>query len=55
MKKMLIFSFNGIVKEAVSILVDINSIRREWKIVGFIYDDPTKLHDKSGNCNVIEG
>jgi len=53
--KYLALRFNGTVKESVSILMDINSFRREWEIVGFIYDDPTTLHDKFGNCNVIEG
>ena len=55
MKKILLFPFNGTAREAVSILMDINSIRGEWEILGFIDDDPAKLQDEFANCNVLGG
>jgi len=55
MKKILLFPFNGTSKEALSIILDINLLRKEWKILGFIDDDPTRLHSEFASYHVLGG
>ena len=39
-KKLILFPFGGNAREALTVIRDINKIKREWEVFGFIDDDP---------------
>ncbi len=55
MKKIFIFPFNGNAKEAISVISDINRIKPQWNILGFLDDDVAKVGNKFGQYTVVGG
>jgi sugar O-acyltransferase (sialic acid O-acetyltransferase NeuD family) len=54
-KKLVIFPFGGNAKEAVVVAEAINRIKPEWKIIGFIDDDPKQLGREFNSYKVLGG
>lgn len=55
MKDIILFPFNGNAMEAVSVIEDINRMRGQWNILGFVDDDENKLGLTAAGYKVIGG
>lgn len=55
MKQLLLFPFNGNAREAASVIEDINAVRAEWELLGFIDDAPEQGAKEFGGYPVLGG
>lgn len=55
MKQLLLFPFNGNAREAASVIEDINAVRAEWELLGFIDDAPAHAGKEFGGYPVLGG
>lgn len=55
MKQLILFPFNGNAKEAASVIEDINTVKPEWELLGFVDDAPGHTGKKFGKYPVLGG
>ena len=54
-KKIVLFPFGGNAREAFQAIADINKIKKEWDVIGFIDDDEKKWRQAYGGVRVVGG
>ncbi len=53
--KIILFPFGGNAREALSTIIDINAIKKTWKVIGFVDDDQSNHGKEFAGVKVIGG